>query len=584
MKRIYFLLFGLIILSSCKTDPKQDESVNWKRTTNEVILRLDESPDRLNPMLATTAYATEVNMQVFSYLLSIDPKTLEFIPQLAKAWPEEKEMTEGPHAGQMANTFEIFEEAVWDDGTPVTGNDYVFTVKTVFVPQLPTQRVRPYFSMIKDIEVDGKNPKRFTVYTEKTDNVVETISNTMFVMPAHIYDAQNFLAEIPLTDFLDEQKMEGLSQSNERIGQFAEEFSSPKFSHDVNSISGSGPYRIESWETGKEVVLIKKENWWGTALAGKYPSLSAKPDKLIYKPIVDNVTAISALKSEELDAMANIDPNDFKELREDSLLNSIYNFETPPFLGYYMLFLNGRSDKLSDKRVRKALAHAIDVDQIIETVYAGLAVRFAVPVHPSATYYKSDLQPPAYDIDLAKKMLKEAGWEDTNNDGVVDKDIDGERVEMELEFQYTGQSERQKTLALLIQQTAKKAGFAIEPKALDYAVLLQNTKTGDYDIAPGGRSWPPVSWNPKQNWHTGGAGRVGFGNAETDALIDEIVKTTDKEAKKKLYWQLEDIIYDEQPEIYLIVPVSRVIVHKRFNWDASPMLPGYFPNYFELKD
>lgn len=58
-----------------------------------------------------------------------------------------------------------------------------------------------------------------------------------------------------------------------------------------------------------------------------------------------------------------------------------------------MLFLNGRSDKLSDKRVRKALAHAIDVDQIIETVYAGLAVRFAVPVHPSATYYKSDLQP-----------------------------------------------------------------------------------------------------------------------------------------------------------------------------------------------
>lgn len=584
MKRNLFLLLGLLILGSCTNDPQTEETANWKRTTNEVILRLDESPDRLNPMLATTAYATEVNMQLFSYLLSINPKTLEFIPQLAKAWPEEREVTDGPLAGTMAYTFEIFEEATWDDGTPVTGNDFVFTVKAVFVPQLTTQRIRPYFGMIKNIEVDGDNPKKFTVYTEKTDNVVETLSNTMYVMPAHIYDAQNALGDIPLTDCLDAAKMEATSKDNAAIAAFAEEFSSSKFSHDVTAISGSGPYRVESWESGNEVVLVKKDNWWGEKLAEDFPALSAKPDKLIYKPIVDNVTAIAALKSEEIDAMSNIDPNDFKELREDSLLKLNYNFETPPFLGYYNLFLNGRKDKLADKRVRKALAHAIDVDQIIETVYGGLAVRFSVPVHPTASYYRNDLVPPAYDIEKARTLLREAGWEDTNNDGVADKEIDGERVELKLEFQYAGRSERQRMLSLLIQESTQKAGISIEPKSLDYNVMLQNTKTGDYDIAPGGRSWPPVSWNPKQNWHTSGAGRVGFGNAETDALIDEIVKETDAEKKKELYGQLQEIIYDEQSEIYLIVPVSRVVVHKRFNWDPSPMLPGYFPNYFELKD
>lgn len=582
MKRIYLLLLGLIILASCTEDSK--ETTNWTRTTNEVILRLDESPDRLNPVLGTTAYATEVNMQVFSYLLSIEPKTLEFIPQLAKSWPEEKEITDGTFAGSMAFTFDIFEEAAWDDGTPVTGNDYVFMVKTVFVPQLATERVKPYLSIIKDIEVDEENPKRFTVYTVKSDNIVEILSNSMFVLPAHIYDAQNALKDIPLTDFLDQEKMEGISKDNPAIQQFADEFSSSKFSHDVSAISGSGPYKLESWETGKEVVLVKKENWWGDGLADDFPSLSAKPDKLIYKPIVDNVTALAALRSEELDAISNIDPNDFKELREDSLLNEIYNFETPPFLGYYILFLNGRKAKLADKKVRKAIAHAIDVDQIIETVYGGLAVRFSVPVHPSAAYYRSDLTPPAFDIEKAKALLKEAGWEDSNDNGVVDKDIDGERVELNLEFQYAGQSERQRTLALLIQETTKKAGIGMEPKSLDYAVMLQNTKTGDYDIAPGGRSWPPVSWNPQQNWHTEGAGRVGFGTAETDALIDSIVRETDPEKKKALYGQLQEIIYDEQSEIYLIVPVSRVIVHKRFNWDPSPVLPGYFPNYFELKE
>jgi ABC-type transport system substrate-binding protein len=263
MKRIFFLLLGLIILGSCGDEPAQQETQNWKRTSNEVILRLDESPDRLNPMLATTAYATEVNMQLFSYLLSINPKTLEFIPQLAKSWPEERAVADGPYAGNMAYTYEIFEEAVWDDGTPVTGNDFVFTIKAVFVPQLATQRVRQYLTMIKGIEIDADNPKRFTVYTEQTDNVVETLSNTMYVMPAHIYDAQNALKDIPLEAFLDEAEIDQISKDNPAIAQFAEEFSSSKFSHDVTAISGSGPYRVESWETGQSLVLAKKENWWG---------------------------------------------------------------------------------------------------------------------------------------------------------------------------------------------------------------------------------------------------------------------------------------------------------------------------------
>ena len=114
--------------------------------------------------------------------------------------------------------------------------------------------------------------------------------------------------------------------------------------------------------------------------------------------------------------------------------------------------------------------------------------------------------------------------------------------------------------------------------------MSQNTRNGDYDIAPGGRTWPPVSWSPKQNWHTSGAGRTGFGSAETDALIDNIDAEMDIEKRIPMVKELQTIIYDEQPEIYLISPVSRVIVHKRFEWTPSPMLPGFSPNTFKLKD
>lgn len=142
----YTILALLLILgigTGCKNNPasKEDDVVfSLNRPLNEAILQIDAEPDRLNPALSTSSYARIVANTIFQYLLYIDPQSLEIVPQLARSRPEATPITEGPYAGGIAYAFEIHEQAVWDDGSPVTAQDFIFTLKAVLNPQVPADR------------------------------------------------------------------------------------------------------------------------------------------------------------------------------------------------------------------------------------------------------------------------------------------------------------------------------------------------------------------------------------------------------------------------------------------------------------
>lgn len=578
----YLILFGsfLLLFTACSPDT---ETPSCNRTNNEVIIRQEAEPDRLNPHLTTTAYSRQVYEQIYTPLLTFHPQTFEIIPALAKARPVVEKVTEGKYVGQTAYHFEIFDDAAWSDGSPVTGYDYVFSVKTIYIPQLPTQRYRPYLSVISDVVVDEANPKKFTVYSASNHmSTEEYISNTIMVIPEHVFDANQSLRAHPFTDFIDEAKVARFSE-NEGIQKFIEVFMSPEASRDAAFIQGSGPYTLKEWQSGQQIVLEKKANWWGDKHSNESQFLVAFPDQLIYKIIADEATTLAAIKSEEIDVASNILPKDFLALKDNPDVNGCYEFQTPASLVMYMLYINTKSPLLNDKKVRQAIAHSIDVDEMIDVIFKGFARRTATPVHPDATYYNNDLPLRDYNIEKAKTLLKEAGWEDTNQNGTVDKMIGGELKELVIKYQYVGKSERSKTVSLLIQEQAKKSGIGIELVPLEPNVLIGNINQGNYELSSGGRSVPPTAWSPKQNWSTTGTNRTGFGNAATDALIDQIETSTDEAARKGLYMKLQEIIYDDQPEIFLFVPTERLISHKRFDMKPTAMMPGYYPNEFKLK-
>jgi len=588
IRSISLLTAALIFLAACKGDkPKEDalDSTLFKHQDNTVYARLPAEPDRLNLLLSTNVYARVVNEQIFLNLLHFDPKTLELAPQLAKARPTVEEIASGEYQGGVAYTFEIHDEANWDNGQPITAKDFVFTLKALFNPRVNAANVRAYLDNIKDVRIDPANSKKFTVFADKKYIIGETAVSNIPILPEYIYDPNGLLKDIPLRSLADPTVAGQLAEGNKAVQDFADAFNSPRYSREKGSIAGAGPYEFEEWVTGQRIVLNRKKNWWGDKLTAQYPLLHAYPDKLTFLIIPDQGAAVVALKDQQIDVTSQIDATDFIGLRENELVNKLYELHTPSSLGYYYIGLNNKKPKLADKRVRRALAHLVDVPALIDDLYYGLAERTVGPFHPTKPYYHKGLKPIDFNPEKARALLAEAGWEDTNGNGIVDKEINGQRVEMELEYKISAASKFTNSQALLFQNDAKKAGVKINIVSREFTVMIDDTKKRDYEIYSGAWAQDPVVDDPKQLWHSesdspDGGNRVSFNNARADSLIEEIRVTLDESKRNQLYKDFQELIYEEQPYIFLFSPLERIAVSRRFEAETSARRPGFFVNSF----
>lgn len=574
--RLLMTIGFLLALISCNNDSSLPDS-DCQRTGNDLIIRQQAEPDRLNPLLTSSGYANQINQLIFLSLETLDPETLELAPMLVTKRPE----VATTEAGGMSFTFDILNEASWDDGSPITAYDYLFNVKTALHPGLNADRFRPYVGIIASIDIDEANPKHFTVTTRNQDQLGEEfVANVLMIMPEYHYDPDGLLRDIPLEAFTEEK----LEDYTEQLEDFAAQFSDQRYSRESDGVIGGGPYRLENWETGQRVNLVKKENWWGENLVSKYPILAAYPDRLTFQVINDGATSVSVIQGEDVDIVPELDVESFTQLQTDSLVQACYNLESFPQLVRSFLSLNTRSAKLSDKRVRKALALSIDVEEVINNLYQGFGDRIVGPVPPSVVFTNKNLKLLDYDPERAKDLLADAGWEDTNGNGTVDKDINGTLTEMQLNFEIPAGRESTQQLGLLLQEQMKASGIDLEIVPGDWNEIMGRHRSGDFEIVPMGRTFPsPTVWNPRQNYHSKGDNRTGFGNAETDALIDRILTTFDDDERYDLYRDLQAIIYDEQPEIFLFAPRARIAIHKRLETPLIPIAPGFLPNLVQVK-
>lgn len=589
MKKITLLYFAFAIALfglSCKSDTPVEKP--WTRSGNEITIRFPSEPGGLNPIINIgDSYSGQVNRHIFQFLHVLDPHTGKLAPMLAKALPMVQQVEEGPYAGTMSYTIEIREEAVWDDGEPVTAADVLFTYKSIFNPSVPAQRIRPYLNFIQNIEVDANNPKRFTVYS-KIRYILseEALVAAVPILPAHVFDPQGYMAGVTLSELLDAEKLKKL-EGDERLRAFADQFTGERFNRDTMSVLGSGPYKLLRWEAGQRIVLQKKENWWGDQLAESEPVLQAFPDQITYQIVRDQTAAATLVKGEELDIGYALDVQDFIDIRDNVRMQEIYNFYTPATIQYNLIYINMRKPILRDVNVRKALAHLMDVEAVIENAFQGMAMRITGPIHPEKDHYNKALEPIQFSLDQAQALLTEAGWEDSNGNGTLDKIIDGKRAELKLDLLITS-SQAAETVALLLKDQAAKVGFEIEPLVREFSSWREEMNARNYDLALGAMTNQPLLDDLAQLWHTDndrpdGSNRTGFGTPETDELIETINQTLDKPQRDILYRRFQEVIYEEQPAIFLVSTQARVIVHKRFNSFASIVSPGYFPHMYALE-
>lgn len=568
-----FVVLALVVgIQGCK---------GKKSTGAKDIVYYRESADfdMLNPINSTSANGRIVQGLIFMGMQGIDPKTFDYSNILNTANPVFTPIEEGKFKGGMRIDFEIRPDAKWDNGTPVTGEDYLFTIKSILNPKTNCESLKGYYSWVGDIVLDSTNNRKVTCYSKEKYFKIQEFA-LYFCLPEYVYDSAKIMRKFSIRELADEKNKQNL-KGNPDILQFAEAFNSEKFQRDPNYISGYGPYKLDHWTTGQELVLVRKENWWGDKI--KTRDFEAYPKKIVFKIILDNNTAHTALKDNGLSAMERIDSKRFKELEANDKVKQNYNLIKNEILTYSYLGINTRLDKFKDVNVRKAIAKLVDRDQINKIVNNGESSLASTFVHSSQTkVLNPEVKNVEYDLEGGKALLNAAGWKDSDGDGYLDKA--GQKLT--IDFKIATGSDITKQIALMLQEQMKKAGIELNISEREWTVFIDEMKKHKFEMNIASWTIPARISDPYQLWHTesakeGGSNYCGFGNAESDQIIKELRACLDENQRTEYYKKLQKMIYDNQPVVFMFYPKNRMAISKKFKVETHMIDPGFNLNEFQ---
>ncbi len=339
-----------------------------------------------------------------------------------------------------------------------------------------------------------------------------------------------------------------LSILTDRVGMFISPTSFEKdpegfFSKPV----GAGSFRFVEWRKGDRLVLERFD--------GYYQSGRPYLDRIIYTFQADATQRLNDLRSDTVDIIQTFAPKDIDIVKREASGGSIgYSVKaTWAWLGYE---LNNRKPPFDNKLLRKAFMYAIDIDEIIRTVYHGIDIPanygFITPAH--GQFYDPNYRPhskwPKADLDAARQALKEAGYPDG----------------FDFELQ-AGVDPIAKLEAELIQAQLSRVGIRVKITQLDFTRQLRNLEQGNYQASAIGWSGRP---DPDQNsymfWRTGGSFNfMGYSNPKVDELFDRSRSETDPAKRANIYRQIIDILYDDVPYIFVRHPADLKAWRSRVN-------------------
>lgn len=490
-----------------------------------LIIGSVEEPDTLNVFVSLMFTTGKVMSGVMSPLVNFDTK-LNFVPALAESW---KISEDG-----KTYTFKLRKGVKWHDGQPFTAADVVATHKMIMDPKFGAPSTLGW-----DQIESMATPNDHTLVVKLKASYMPFLAWVGPIGPKHLID-------------------KGLDAFKQTFGR--------------NPI-GTGAFKFVKWDSGQQIVLEKNPNFFGGA---------PKIDKIVFKIVPDTNTLIAQLKTGEVqmtDALGTIDFDAVKNLP---------GLTAQGFVGLAWTHINLKNiDHLLDKRVRQALDFATPRQQIVDQLLKGLAEVSIGDQSPITPYFNPNIKARPYDLNKAAGLLKDAGFK-KNSAGVWEKDGKPLRIEYWIG---TGDTEA-KLVSQVVTASWRKLGVDVEENEQD--IRMWSTADGfpfRKAMTAGQFQWfmaadPEDSflWNssaiPKE---AGGAGTnfpPFFNKLAQQAKLDELTTAGAQEVnpakRKQIYWQLQELLHEEVPVIFLYWPKRVYVAPKNLKYTTSAAMPLLF--------
>jgi peptide/nickel transport system substrate-binding protein len=295
---------------------------------------------------------------------------------------------------------------------------------------------------------------------------------------------------------------------------------------------GTGPFKFVRWEAGSQVIMERNNDWWG----GR-----AGVERLIFRAIPEGTVRAIELETGGIDIAYSLEPVDTQRLRGNRNLQIV---EAETLSTSYVGF-NAQKAPFNDVRVRQAINHAVDVDAIVEVVYAGQAIRAQAPLPPRAFAAHPDLQAYSFNPERARALLRAAGVPT------------GFRTTI-----WTNDNPLRVQIAEIMQANLRDVGIIAEIRVFDFPTYLARTAAGEHDMFILG--WVTVTADAdyglyalfhRDNWGNAG-NRTFWSDPRVDQLLDRGRTTIDPDARRRIYYEAQEIILREAPWIFLLYPTE----------------------------
>jgi len=521
------VLLSLVLLAGCQNNndvvvPAEGDAAKPAYGDTFIEASIGE-PSNLLPVLASDSSSSDINGLVYSGMVRYD-KNFVLEGDLAKSWDISDD-------GRTI-TFHLREGVAWHDGKPLSSADVLFTYQVYVDPKTPTSYAEAYRQVTSATAPD---PLTFVVSYAKP-YAPALASWGVSILPKHLLEGVE-ITKSPL--------------SRQPVG--------------------TGPYLFKEWKAGEKIVLEANPDYYEGS-----PYIK----RVVYRVIPDQSTQFLELQSGGLDYMG-LTPIQYSTQTDTIAFKRHFNKYRYLSFSYTYLGYNLERPLFRDRRVRQALTHAINKQELIDGVLLGLGQPATGPYKPDTWVYKQDVKRYPYDPERARALLAEAGWSDSDGDGTIDKDG--------TPFSFTivtnqGNDLRAKT-GEIIQRRFREVGVEVKLRVIEWASFLKEfINPGNFDATILGWSTGP---EPDQYniWHSSKTGPrelnfVKFKNREVDEQLELGRRTFDQTERKQHYDRIQEILAEEQPYTFLYVGESLPAVARRFR-GIEPAPAGITHNFIK---